>query len=228
MKARDVMVSPVITAEENATVQDVAKTMVARRISAVPIVDKTGKLVGIVTEADLMHRIETETERRYSWWLHMLSGDGAMAADYAKSHARKIVDVMTREVKIAEPETPLAEIAELFETNGIKRVPIVDQAGDLVGIVSRANIIQAVASARPKLEIALSDATIRRKLMEELKKQPWAHSHKINVIVTRGIVDLWGTVESEQARKGINAVAINVPGVDVVNDHLIHEPVFVY
>lgn len=228
MKARDTMVSPVITVRDDATVQDVAKTMIARRISAVPVIDKTGKLVGLVTEADLMHRIEAGTERPYSWWLHMLSGDRAMAADYVKSHARKIADVMTREVKTAGPETPLVDIAELFERHHIKRVPIVNEAGDLVGIVSRANIIQAVASARPKFEITLSDAMIRQKLMEELKKQPWAHTHKLNVTVTRGIVDLWGTVESEQARKAINAAAINVPGVDAVNDHLIHEPVFVY
>ena len=228
MKARDVMVSPVITVGDDATVQDVAKTMIARRISAVPVIDKAGKLVGLVTEADLMHRIEAGTERPYSWWLHMLSGDRAMAADYVKSHARKIADVMTREVKAAGPETPLVDIAELFETHHVKRVPIVNEAGDLVGIVSRANIVQAVASARPKFEITLSDATIRQKLMEELKKQPWAHAHKLNVTVTRGIVDLWGTVESEQARKAINAAALNIPGVDAVNDHLIHEPAFVY
>jgi CBS domain-containing protein len=222
------MVSPVITVGDDATVQDVAKTMIARRISAVPVIDKAGKLVGVVTEADLMHRIEAGTERPYSWWLHMLSGDRAMAADYVKSHARKIADVMTREVKAAGPETPLVDIAELFETHHVKRVPIVNEAGDLVGIVSRANIVQAVASARPKFEITLSDATIRQKLMEELKKQPWAHAHKLNVTVTRGIVDLWGTVESEQARKAINAAALNIPGVDAVNDHLIHEPAFVY
>ena len=228
MKARDVMVSPVITIGDDASVRDVAKTMMARRISAVPVIDKAGKLVGVVTEADLMHRIEAGTERPYSWWLHMLSGDRAMAADYVKSHARKIADVMTREVKAAGPETPLVDIAELFETHHVKRVPIVNEAGDLVGIVSRANIVQAVASARPKFEITLSDATIRQKLMEELKKQPWAHAHKLNVTVTRGIVDLWGTVESEQARKAINAAALNIPGVDAVNDHLIHEPAFVY
>ena len=228
MKARDVMVSPVITVGDDATVQDVAKTMMARRISAVPVIDKAGKLVGVVTEADLMHRIEAGTERPYSWWLHMLSGDRAMAADYVKSHARKIADVMTREVKAAGPETPLVDIAELFETHHVKRVPIVNEAGDLVGIVSRANIVQAVASARPKFEITLSDATIRQKLMEELKKQPWAHAHKLNVTVTRGIVDFLGTVESEQARKAINAAALNIPGVDAVNDHLIHEPAFVY
>jgi predicted transcriptional regulator len=150
-----------------------------------------------------------------------------MAADYVKSHARKIADIMTREVKTAEPETPLVEIAELFERHHIKRVPIVKE-GDLVGIVSRANIIQAVASTRPKLEITLSDATIRQKLTDQLKKQPWAHADKLNVMVTGGIVDLWGTVESEQARKAINAAAANVPGVDAVNDHLIHEPVFIY
>ncbi|ABE62738.1 CBS domain containing membrane protein [Nitrobacter hamburgensis X14] len=228
MKARDVMVSPVIAAGEDATVQDVAKTMIARRISAVPIVDKAGKLVGIVTEADLIHRIEVGTERPYSWWLHMLSGDRTMAEGYVKSHARKITDIMTREVKTADPETPLIDIAELFETNGIKRVPIVNQAGDLIGIVSRANIIQAVASARPHFEIMLSDAAIRQKLMEELKKQPWAHTHKLNVTVTHGIVDLWGMAESEQVRKAIYTVAVNVPGVDAVNDHLIQEPVFIY
>jgi CBS domain-containing protein len=228
MKAQDVMVSPVISVRDNLTVRDVAKTMVERRISAVPVVDAAGKLIGIVTEADLIHRIEAGTERPYSWWLHMLSGDRAMAADYVKSHARNIADIMTREVKSAEPETPLVDIAELFERHHIKRVPIVNKAGDLVGLVSRANIIQAVASARPKLEITLSDATIRQKLIEELRKQPWAHIHKLNVMVTGGIVDLWGTVESEQARKAINAAAANVPGVDAVNDHLIHEPVFIY
>jgi CBS domain-containing protein len=202
--------------------------MVEKRISAVPVVDVAGKLVGIVTETDLMRRVEAGTERPYSWWLNMLSGDRAMAADYVKSHARKIADIMTRDVTTADPETALADIAELFETHNIKRLPIVNQAGELVGIVSRANIIQAVASARPKFEITLSDATIRQKLMEELRKQPWAHAHKLNVTVTRGIVDLWGTVESEQARKAINAAAINVPGADAVNDHLIHEPVSLF
>ena len=66
IKARDVMVSPVISVQDNLTVRDVAKTMVERRISAVPIVDAAGKLVGIVTEADLIHRIEAGTERPYS------------------------------------------------------------------------------------------------------------------------------------------------------------------
>lgn len=228
MKARDVMVSPVITVGDSATVRDVAKIMIARRISAVPIVDKTGKLVGIVMEADLLHRIEAGTERPYSWWLHALSGDRAIAADYLKSHARKIVDVMTREIKTAEPETPLVDIAELLEKHHIKRVSVANDTGNLVGIVSRANIIQAVATSRPRLEITLSDSMIRKSLMTELNKQPWADTYRLNVTVTRGIVDLWGIVESDEERKAIYAAAANIPGVDGINDHLIRQRALVY
>ena len=228
MKARDVMVSPVITVGENETVRDVARLLIEKRISAVPVVDRAGKLVGIVTESDLMHRAEAGTERPTSWWLSLISGDRAIAADYVKSHAAKIKDIMTRDVETADPDTPLYEIADLFEEKHIKRVPIVSEGGDLVGIVSRANIVQAVASARPTLEVSIPDATIRAKLLSELKKQPWAHVHKLNVTVTNGVVDLWGFVQSETERQAITVAAEVIPGVTVVNDHLMLEPVFIY
>ncbi len=228
MKARDVMVSPVITIRQDETIRDVARLLVEKRISAVPVVDSAGKLVGIVTEADLMRRTESGTERRPPWWLALFTGDRAIAADYVKSHAIKIKDLMTRDVKTAAPDTPLHEIAELFEKNHIKRVPIVSQGGDLVGIVSRANIIQAVAGARPKLEISLPDATIRERLLDELRQQPWAHVHRLNVTVTNGVVDLWGFVESEKERQAIKVAADATAGVTAVNDHLMREPAFIY
>ena len=170
MQARDVMVFPVLTVGENETVHEVARILVDNRISAVPVVDGSGRLVGIVTEADLMYRPEAGTERPSSWWLSLLLGDRALAADYVKSRAVKVKDIMTLDVKTASPATPLYEIAGLFEENHIKRVPILSEDGDLVGIVSRANIIQAVASARPKLETSLSDAQIHEKLLDELEK----------------------------------------------------------
>lgn len=228
MKARDVMVSPVITVDENETVRDVARLLVEKRISAVPVVDSAGKVVGIVTEADLMHRTETGTERPYSWWLSLFLGDRTIAADYVKSHATTVKDVMTRDVKTADPDTPLFEIADLFGENHIKRVPIVSKAGNIVGIVSRANIIQAIASARPKLEISLPDAMIRERLLDELKKQSWAHVHKLNVTVANGVVDLWGFVESEKERQAVTVAAEAIPGVTAVSDHLMREPAFVY
>lgn len=228
MKARDVMVSPAITVGENETVRDVARLLIAKRISAVPVVDQAGKLVGIVTEADLMRRVEAGTERPHSWWLSLLLGESAIAAEYVKSHAAKVKDIMTRNVKTASPETPLHDIADLLEEHHIKRVPIVSRGDDLVGIVSRANIIQAVAGARPKFEISLPDATIRERLLDELKQQSWAHVHKLNVTVTNGVVDLWGFVESEKERQAIAAAADSTPGVAAVNDHLMREPAFMY
>ena len=153
MKARDVMVSPVISVKPSCTVKEVAQTLLERRISAVPVVDDTGKLVGIVSEGDLMHRAEIGTQRRHSWWLRVLTGDDALAAEYTKAHARTVADVMTREVITASPDTPLHEIAALLERRSIKRVPIV-RDGALLGIVSRANLLQALASSHIRIWIS--------------------------------------------------------------------------
>jgi CBS domain-containing protein len=228
MQARNVMVSPVITVGKIATVRDVAKMLLKNRISAVPVVDNVGKVVGIVTESDLMHRAEAGTEHPYSWWVHLLAGDATIAADYVKSHAARVEDVMTSDVVTATPEAPLYEIAALLEEHQIRRVPIVNKEGSLVGIVSRANLIQVVASARPKLEMTLPDSTIRQKLLDELKKQSWAHTHNLGVTVTNGIVDLWGYAESGDQRRAIRVVAEAIPGVTVVNDHLADSSTIVY
>jgi len=228
MKARDVMVSPVITINEESTVQELARKLLAHRISAVPVLDSGGNMVGIVSEADLLHRPESGTERPSSWWLSLISGERALAAEYVQGHALKIRDVMATNVQTAHPDTPLVEIADILEENHIKRIPIVDDHGALVGIVSRANIVQVIASTRPKLEVSLSDAAIRDKLIAELKKQSWAHVHKLNATVTNGVVDLWGFTESEKERQAIRVAAESITGVVEVNDHLLREPAFIY
>jgi len=170
-----------------------------------------------------MHRSEASTERQRSWWLLGWTGDETLAAEYVKAHARKVADVMTRNVITATPETPLHEIAALLERNSIKRVPIVKD-GQLVGIVSRANLIQAVpavASTRKELEIPLSDTTIRDKLLAHLTGQEWAHTSLINVTVSGGVVDLWGITNSDAERKAIRVAAESTPGVCAVNDNLV-------
>jgi hypothetical protein len=175
-----------------------------------------------------MHRTEAGTERPYSWWVHFLAGGATIAADYVKSHAAKVEDVMTSDVVTAAPETPLHEIATKLEEHGIKRVPIVSKDGDLVGIVSRANLIQVIASARPKLEMTLPDSAIRQRLLDELKKQPWAHKYNLSVTVTSGVVDLWGYARSADERRAIRVAAETIPGVVMVNDHLADSPAFAY
>lgn len=225
MKARDVMVSPVISVKPDSSVKDVAKTFLDQRISAVPVLDDDGRLVGIVSEGDLLHRSEAGTERRHSWWLRMLIDDETLAAEFIKAHGRKIADVMTRDVITASADTSLHEIAALLEKNMIKRVPIVDKNGQLIGIVSRANLIQAVASGRKELDLPQSDTAIRDKLLADLKAQEWAHTALVNITVADGVVDLWGITNSGTERKAIRVAAESIPGVRAVNDNLILRPV---
>ena len=223
MKAGDVMVSHVITAKPSSTVKEVAKLLLDRRISAVPVVDESGKLMGIVSEGDLLHRAEIGTERRRSWWLRVLSGDNALANEYVKAHARTVADVMTRDVITASPDTPLHEIAALLERRSIKRVPIVE--GDkLVGIVSRANLLQALASSGRDLAVPVSDTAIRERLLAHLNNQPWAHTLLLNVTVNDGVVDLWGITGSDAEKKAIRVAAESTPGVSAINDHLVRRP----
>jgi CBS-domain-containing membrane protein len=224
MKARDVMVYPVITVRPYSTVGEVARTLLERRISAVPVVDDRETLVGIVSEGDLLHRTEAGTERQRPWWLLALTADETLAAEYARAHAVKVVDIMTRRVITAAPDTPLSSIADLLERNSIKRLPIV-RDGRLVGIVSRANLIQAVASRRKELEVPLSDTAIRDKVLARLQAQPWARTWHLNITVTGGVVDLWGVTRSDVERKAIRIAAEGTPGVQAVNDRLMLLPI---
>jgi CBS domain-containing protein len=221
MNAADVMVRRVITVSAGVAVQDVARLLLKNRISAVPVVDEDGKLLGIVSEGDLMRRPEAGTERRRSWWLDFFTSNETLAAEFAKSHARRASDVMTRSVVTAKPDTSLSEIADLLEKNGIKRVPIVKR-GKLVGIVSRANLLQALASARktPAKKAVTDDAAIREKVMGELDAQPWARSSLINVIVHQGTVELWGMVDSQTTKNAVRVAAEATPGVRAVNNNL--------
>ena len=143
MNAADVMVTNVITVHPDTSVKEIAEILLANRISALPVVDKAGSLLGIVSEADLMHRAEVGTERPSSWWLEFLTGKEALAQDFIKSHARRAADVMTRQVIAVTADTPLTRIVSLLEKHRIKRVPVVDN-GKVIGIVSRANLVQAL------------------------------------------------------------------------------------
>jgi len=219
MKARDVMTAPVITVKATAGIKDVARVFLERGISAVPVVDDRDQLVGIVSEGDFLHRAEIGTQRQRPWWLALMAGDQGLAADYIKAHAKCVADIMTRTVITAAPETPLHEIAAMLEQHGIKRVPIVHD-GHLVGIVSRANLVQAIASSGSKLDIPASDTAIRERLLTHLNSQGWAPRILLNATVNDGVVDLWGITDSNTERKAIRVAAEAMPGVRAVNDHI--------
>jgi CBS domain-containing protein len=206
------------------SIENVADTLLENGVSAVPVITNGGDLVGIVSEGDLVRRTEIDTEHRRSRWLALLIGSQPLAAELVKSHAGKVADVMTRDVIVATPDTPLRQIAALLEKNGIKRVPIVSN-GKLVGIVSRANLIQALASVRKEIKAAAatSDRMVREDLLSRLRAEPWAGASRLNVIVHDGTVELWGTVRSRAEKQAIRSVAEVTPGVRTVSDNLIVE-----
>ena len=227
MKAKDIMTTEVTTVGPGASVRQVADILLARRISAVPVVGQNGELIGIVSEGDLLRRTEVGTERHRSWWLELLASSETLAAEFVKAHSDKVADVMTRTVVTAEPDTSLAEIAGLLERNHIKRVPIIKDA-KVVGIVSRANLLQALASARPSLSEAATTggADIRANILARLKERSWTGTWPINVIVHDGTVDLWGLVDSEAEKTAIRLVAEEAEGVRAVNVHLMIRPMY--
>jgi CBS-domain-containing membrane protein len=219
MHATDVMTPDVICAAPETPVSEVVRLMLDHRISAMPIVAE-GRIVGIVSEGDLLRRAETGTEPRPSRWLEVVTSSSRLAADYTRTHGRKAADVMTRKVVCVADTTPIAEIAQLLEARRIKRVPVT-RDGRLVGIVSRRNLLQALASRLSAPPVAADDRAIRDAFHAELRRQAWADSPgSINAIVADGVVHLWGIALDEQRRQALVVAAENIPGVRAVKDHM--------
>jgi CBS domain-containing protein len=228
MKASDVMVRDVITVLPETSVSDAAKVLLDRGISAVPVVDQDGRLVGIVSEGDLMRRAEIGTQRRRSWWLELLTPSETLAADFVKSHALKVAEVMNRQVITATEDMSLGAIATLLERHGIKRVPIV-RDGSIVGIVSRANLLRAFANLpdQAKPPAPASDEAIRQGVLEHIRAQPGGMPWLVTVSVENGVVDLWGLVSSPEKKRAIRVAAEAMPGVREVRDNLFVRPLTV-
>lgn len=229
MLAADIMTKEVISVEANTEVRDIAKLLLKHRISAVPVIDSEKKLLGIVSEGDLVHRHESDTERRHSWWLKVFMSTQEKAEQFIKSHGHKASDVMTSKVVTVAEDAQLHEIARLLEQNHIKRVPVTNN-GKLVGIVSRANLIQGLAVKGAEIASASSsdDQSIRETLLNSLSEDIGIGTTTINVIVTNGVVELWGIVNSVAEKKAAEVSAENIPGVKSVENNLGIQPVIAY
>jgi CBS domain-containing protein len=221
MNARDVMTRRLVTVTPETPIEEAVRLMLEHRISGLPVTDAVGAPVGVVTEGDLLRRIETGTDKRHSGWIGLLLGPGRLAAEYTRSHAYRVGEVMTTELVSVGPLTPLDEVVELMESRRIKRVPVID-GGKLVGVVSRANLVAALADMLAKERGAgLSDDDIRRAILAEIDKQPWGPRESVDAIVTDGVVELQGTILDERERAALIVAAENLPGVKSVRDKLV-------
>ena len=226
MNALQAMTHPVVTVPADATVFGAADILLGSRISAAPVVDADGKLVGIVSEADLMNRPEVGTVPAKSWLQRLLTDNALLARDYIRSHSHRVADVMTREVITAGERTQLAEIAKLMERHRIKRVPIV-RDGKVIGIVSRANLLQGLLAREPHPADGANDEKIRAGVFAELAKHPWS-SGVTNVVVDQGVVHLWGNVGSASSKEAARVVAENIPGARRVMNNVVVIPSDIY
>lgn len=222
MKATDVMVRDVVTVKPETDVATAIKLLVENDISALPVVDQTGTVIGVISEADLVRRTEIGTEKQRPWWLEALTPGSILAEEFSKSHGRTVGESMSPHVVSASEDTSLGEIAALLERHRIKRVPIIKD-GKLIGIVSRSNLIQALALASPSRPdpAAEEDRNIRLEVLSRLGDQKWTDFGSRNVIVSGGVVHLWGLVGSPEERSALVALAEGVRGVVGVSGEMI-------
>ncbi|MGB8398401.1 CBS domain-containing protein [Bradyrhizobium sp.] len=219
MRAHQIMTKDVITVAPHASILDAANIMLRCHLSGLPVVDEHGALIGMVSESDFLRRGEIGTGRKRSAWLRFFTGAGGSAADFVHERGRKVEDVMTRDVITVGEQTPLDELVRLMERNGIKRLPVMN-GKTLVGIVTRSNLLQAVASlVREIPDPTADDDHIRDRITRAVYATDWRPAG-FQVAVRNGIVHLHGIIFDDRVRQATIVAAENIPGVKAVHDHL--------
>jgi CBS domain-containing protein len=213
------MTRKVFTVGLDTPVTEAAAIMLKHHVSGLPVVDPTGKLAGIVSEGDFIRRSEIGTQRRRSRWLQLLVGPGKEAQEFVRERGRKVGEVMTPDPLTISEDTPLADVVQLMEKRNVKRLPVV-RDGHIVGIVTRANLLQAVAGlARDVPDPTADDDHIRERIIASIDKADW-RPFGLGVTVRNGVVHLHGVIVDESSRQAAIVAAENIQGVKEVHDHL--------
>ena len=219
MRAHQIMTRKVITVGPDCSIADAANLMLRNHISGLPVLDKVGDLIGIVSEGDFLRRSEIGTQRKRPSWLQFLTSTGRLADEFVDERGRKIGDVMTRDPVTVFDDTPLDEMVALMESKGVKRLPVM-RSGKMVGIVTRANLLQAVASMAKEIPDPTSDDDhIRSRLLKIYDATDW-RPIGLQVAVRNGIVHLYGLIGDDRARRAAVVAAENIAGVKKVHDHI--------
>lgn len=219
MRAHQIMTHKVLTVTTDTAIVDAANVMRQNHISGLPVINEAGKLVGVVSQSDFIRRAEIGTQRNRGRWLKFLVGPGGIASDFVHERGRKVGEIMTPDPITVAEDTPLDKIVLLMERHGIKRLPVI-RSDQLVGIVTRTNLLQAVAGlARDVPDPTADDDHIRNHIITSIETADWA-PFGLGVVVSRGVVHLSGVITNEKCREAAIVAAENVSGVKRVHDHL--------
>jgi CBS domain-containing protein len=219
MRAHQIMTKDVITVTPHTTIEDAARIMLRTHISGLPVMDDAGKLVGVVSESDFLRRGEIGTGRKRAKWLQFFLGPGTAANEFVRERGRKVEDVMTPDPITVGEETPLEDLVRLMEKNDIKRLPVMS-GKTLRGIVTRSNLLQAVASLAHEIpDPTADDDHIRERIVRAVSATDW-RPIGFEVSVRNGVVHLHGIITTDEARQATIVAAENTAGVKKVHDHL--------
>lgn len=219
MRAHQIMTKDVITVTPQTTIEEAAKIMLQTHISGLPVLNDAGRLVGIVSESDFLRRSEIGTGRKRFSWLQFILGAGRVASEFVRERGRKVGDIMTPDPITVDEETPLEDLVRLMEKNDIKRLPVMS-GRTLKGIVTRSNLLQAVASMAHEIpDPTADDDHIRDRIIRTVNQTDW-RPIGFKVTARNGVVHLHGIITTDQARQATIVAAENTAGVKEVHDHL--------
>lgn len=216
--ARDLMTRRVLTVPPTAPVADIARLLCDRGISAVPVVDEDGGVLGIVTEADLIRRLAGQEDAPIGWFRGLFIDPTARAERYARTHGAVAADIMTAGAITISPDASAAEVAHLMEERKVRRL-LVTEGGRLVGLISRADLLRALITPAEAPEEGLPDERIRLAVIEAMKHEPWAMGTFTAVVVKDGVVSFEGYSQHEGIKRGLHVLAMGVSGVKGVVDN---------
>ena len=220
MLAKEIMTRDVTTVSPSASVREAAKLMVDRRLSGLPVATSDGRLVGMLTASDLLHRVETGTEKQSSWFANFFADPDEMARRYAKAHGLKAHEVMSRHVISVRDDASLSEVADILDRSRLKRVPVV-RDGTLVGIISRSDLVRILSEASIGRPLTKSnDAALQNAIWQQIRKQTWLDSGYVSVTVSDGVVEAWGMVASLEQRNALMILIEETAGGAKVESHL--------
>ncbi|WP_027836082.1 CBS domain-containing protein [Maritalea myrionectae] len=220
MQAHDIMTPKVITVEPTTTVEEVSHLMIEHHVSALPVVDAEGTVLGIVSEGDLLRRVEGASDHKKSWWLRFFANTDDSVKEFVALRGRYAKDVMTKNVICVDPEMQVGEVARILAKNHIKRVPVV-QDNKLQGIVSRANLMHALAAVPARsLKSVSTDVEKRDIILEALSAVPNLNVSHLNVIIDGDEVEIWGVAASNEEENAMKIALEGIDGVSKVNFNL--------